>query len=54
MFGSLIISDLFRFQICTLRPLKEIFALVRDLKNIQLFMVEYKNGLIRSYLTNDR
>lgn len=41
-------------QICTLRPLDDVFALVRDSENIQLFHIEYKNGMTRSYLTNDR
>lgn len=41
-------------QICTLRPLADVYALVRDVNNIQLFLIEYKNGLYRSYITNDR
>lgn len=41
-------------QICTLRPLTDIYALVRDNNNIQLFLIEYKNGLTRTYSTNDR
>lgn len=44
----------FNLQICTLRPLEDIFALVRDSENIQLFHIEYKNGITRSYSTNDR
>lgn len=39
---------------CTLRPLIEIYALIRDMENIQLFYIEYKNGQTRAYLTNDR
>jgi DnaJ homolog subfamily C member 13 len=42
------------YNICTLRPLKEIFALIRNSSNIQVFGVEYKNGDIRSFSTNDR
>lgn len=42
------------YSVCTLRPLVDIFALVRDKDNIQMFCIEYKNGLVRSYITNDR
>lgn len=42
------------YSVCTLRPLGEIFALIRCDDNIQKFSIEYKNGLTRSYLTNDR
>ncbi|XP_055621008.1 dnaJ homolog subfamily C member 13 isoform X2 [Toxorhynchites rutilus septentrionalis] len=42
------------YSICTLRPLIETFALIRYDDNIQKFSIEYKNGLTRSYLTNDR
>ncbi|XP_050098670.1 dnaJ homolog subfamily C member 13 isoform X1 [Anopheles aquasalis] len=42
------------YSICTLRPLDNIFALVRHAENIQKFSIEYKNGLVRSYITNDR
>jgi DnaJ family protein C protein 13 len=42
------------YNICTLRPLKEIFALIRSSSNIQMFGIEYKSGVIRSYSTNDR
>ncbi|XP_058835825.1 dnaJ homolog subfamily C member 13 isoform X1 [Topomyia yanbarensis] len=42
------------YSVCTLRPLIEIFALIRHDENIQKFSIEYKNGLTRSYLTNDR
>jgi DnaJ homolog subfamily C member 13 len=37
-----------------LRPLIDVFALVRDSDNIQMFFIEYKNGQTRAYLTNDR
>ncbi|XP_062544605.1 dnaJ homolog subfamily C member 13 isoform X3 [Armigeres subalbatus] len=42
------------YSVCTLRPLEDIFALIRCDDNIQKFSIEYKNGLTRSYLTNDR
>uniref|UniRef100_A0A182PLV2 J domain-containing protein n=1 Tax=Anopheles epiroticus TaxID=199890 RepID=A0A182PLV2_9DIPT len=42
------------YSICTLRPLDNIYALVRHADNIQKFSIEYKNGLVRSYITNDR
>lgn len=32
----------------------EVFALIRNATNIQIFGVEYKNGDIRTYTTNDR
>lgn len=42
------------YSVCTLRPLCEVFALVRDKDNLQKFCIEYKNGVVRSYTTNDR
>ncbi|XP_018321035.1 dnaJ homolog subfamily C member 13 isoform X1 [Agrilus planipennis] len=42
------------YSICTLRPLGEIFALVRNNENLQLFDIEYFNGVVRSYTTTDR
>lgn len=42
------------YSVCTLRPLVEVYALIRDSDNIQMFSIEYKNGHVRSYLTNDR
>lgn len=42
------------YSVCTLRPLVEAYALIRDSENIQLFSIEYKDGQVRSYLTNDR
>ncbi|XP_011292961.1 dnaJ homolog subfamily C member 13 isoform X2 [Musca domestica] len=42
------------YSVCTLRPLCEVFALVRDKDNLQKFCIEYKNGIVRSYTTNDR
>ncbi|XP_032585427.1 dnaJ homolog subfamily C member 13 isoform X2 [Drosophila mojavensis] len=42
------------YSVCTLRPLADVFALVRDKDNLQRFCIEYKNGIVRSYSTNDR
>lgn len=42
------------YNICTLRPLSEIFALVRDNENPQQFSVEYIKGHIRTYTSTDR
>ncbi|XP_014205201.1 dnaJ homolog subfamily C member 13 isoform X1 [Copidosoma floridanum] len=42
------------YNICTLRPLSDIFALVRDNQNPQLFTVQYINGQRRSYMATDR
>ncbi|XP_049787278.1 dnaJ homolog subfamily C member 13 [Schistocerca cancellata] len=42
------------YNICTLRPLADIFALVRNRENPQLFCIEYVGGQIRSYTTTDR
>ncbi|XP_055920872.1 dnaJ homolog subfamily C member 13 isoform X1 [Eupeodes corollae] len=42
------------YSVCTLRPLVDVFALIRDKDNIQQFCIEYKNGIVRKYITNDR
>ena len=42
------------YSICTLRPLADIFALVRSQDNPQLFSVEYINGQVRTYTATDR
>ncbi|XP_046608377.1 dnaJ homolog subfamily C member 13 isoform X1 [Neodiprion virginianus] len=42
------------YSICTLRPLSDIFTLVRDNSNPQLFTIQYLNGQMRSYTTTDR
>ncbi|KAF5295196.1 hypothetical protein FQA39_LY13201 [Lamprigera yunnana] len=42
------------YSVCTLRPLGEIFSLVRNNDNPQLFSIEYFNGHMRSYSTTDR
>ncbi|XP_012285401.1 dnaJ homolog subfamily C member 13 isoform X2 [Orussus abietinus] len=42
------------YNICTLRPLADIFALVRDCANPQLFTIQYLNGQTRSYMATDR
>lgn len=42
------------YSICTLRPLSDIFALVRDNTNPQLFTIQYLNGQMRNYIATDR
>ncbi|XP_015609793.1 dnaJ homolog subfamily C member 13 isoform X2 [Cephus cinctus] len=42
------------YNICTLRPLADVFALVRDNANPQLFTIQYVNGQMRSYTATDR
>ncbi|KAK0084129.1 hypothetical protein PV325_007587 [Microctonus aethiopoides] len=42
------------YNICTLRPLSDIFVLVRDNANPQLFTIQYLNGQMRSYMATDR
>ncbi|XP_019866686.2 dnaJ homolog subfamily C member 13 [Aethina tumida] len=42
------------YSVCTLQPLSNIFLLVRDNDNPQLFSIEYINGQIRTYTTTDR
>ncbi|XP_030387822.1 dnaJ homolog subfamily C member 13 isoform X2 [Scaptodrosophila lebanonensis] len=42
------------YSVCTLRPLADVFALVRDKDTLQKFSIEYKNGVVRTYSTNDR
>ncbi|KAK6624832.1 hypothetical protein RUM44_011696 [Polyplax serrata] len=42
------------YSICTLRPLSDIFALVRNKDNPQQFSVEYTNGDTKIYTTSDR
>ncbi|KAK4884053.1 hypothetical protein RN001_000324 [Aquatica leii] len=42
------------YSVCTLRPLAEVFALVRNNENPQLFSIEYFNGHVRSYTATDR
>ncbi|GFG28396.1 hypothetical protein Cfor_00863 [Coptotermes formosanus] len=42
------------YSICTLRPLADVFALVRSQDNPQLFNVEYINGQVRTYTATDR
>ncbi|PNF36068.1 DnaJ subfamily C member 13 [Cryptotermes secundus] len=42
------------YSICTLRPLGDIFALVRSQDNPQLFNIEYINGHVRTYTATDR
>jgi DnaJ family protein C protein 13 len=42
------------YSICTLRPLADVFALVRSQDNPQLFNIEYINGQVRTYTATDR
>ncbi|XP_023012432.2 receptor mediated endocytosis 8 isoform X1 [Leptinotarsa decemlineata] len=42
------------YSICTLQPLSNIFALVRDYTNPQQFTIEYLSGQSRTYTTTDR
>lgn len=42
------------YNVCTLRPLSDIFALIRDNQNPQLFTIQYINGQMRSYTATDR
>nr|XP_031831200.1 dnaJ homolog subfamily C member 13 [Nomia melanderi] len=42
------------YNICTLRPLSDIFALIRDNENPQLFTIQYLNNQSRSYTATDR
>ncbi|KAK7873572.1 hypothetical protein R5R35_009276 [Gryllus longicercus] len=42
------------YSICTLRPLSDIFALVRCRVNPQQFTIEYVNGCYRTYTATER
>ncbi|CAG2119577.1 unnamed protein product, partial [Medioppia subpectinata] len=42
------------YLIVTLRPLSDVFALIRETANPQMFSIEYINGDIRSYSSTDR
>lgn len=42
------------YSICTLRPLSDIFSLIRKRENPQEFTVEYVNGNVRTYTATDR
>lgn len=42
------------YNICTCKPLCDIFAINRDAENPQKFSVEYVKGDIRTYLSTDR
>ncbi|XP_054738081.1 dnaJ homolog subfamily C member 13 [Anastrepha obliqua] len=52
--ATLLERDPQTYSVCTLRLLSNVFALVRDKDNLQRFYIEYKNGILRQYLTNDR
>jgi hypothetical protein len=42
------------YSICTLRPLADVFALVRNQDNPQWFNIEYVNGQVRTYTATER
>ena len=42
------------YSIVTLRPLSDIFALVRNQENPQMLTIEYVKGGSRSYTSSDR
>ncbi|XP_068620055.1 dnaJ homolog subfamily C member 13 [Battus philenor] len=42
------------YSVVCLRPLSDVFALVRDPENPQKFAIEYLNGQIRTYLAGER
>ena len=42
------------YNVVTLRPLCDIFAIVRDQENPQKFCIEYVKGAIRRYQSTDR
>ncbi|XP_054167917.1 dnaJ homolog subfamily C member 13-like [Oppia nitens] len=42
------------YLIATLRPLSDVFALIRHTNNQQMFSIEYIRGEIRSYTSTDR
>ena len=42
------------YSICTLRPFKDIFSLVRDQENAQTFQIEYFDGNLRFYTAANR
>lgn len=52
--STLLERDPQTYSICTLRPLNDVFALIRCRDSLQQFSIEYKNGLIRTFNTNDR
>lgn len=46
--------DIGTYNIITVKPLNEIFALIRSPDNAQLFSIEYVRGQIRHYTSTDR
>ena len=42
------------YSICTLKPLSEIFAIIRNEENPQQFSIEYMRGPVRTYTSSDR
>ncbi|XP_013794496.1 LOW QUALITY PROTEIN: dnaJ homolog subfamily C member 13-like [Limulus polyphemus] len=52
--SCLIERDPLTYSITTLKPLSEIFAIVRCSENPQMFLVEYVKGQVRTYTSTDR
>ncbi|CAF0754857.1 unnamed protein product [Brachionus calyciflorus] len=50
----LIERDPSTYSICTLKPLGEIFAIIRSEENPQQFSIEYMRGPVRTYTSSDR
>lgn len=42
------------YSVVTLRPLSSVYALIRDPADSQLFLIEYCNGIARSYCAAQR
>lgn len=54
LFWSFYIYVCYYFQVVCLRPLSDVFALVRDTEHPQKFSIEYLNGQTRTYLAGER
>ncbi|XP_023212063.1 dnaJ homolog subfamily C member 13-like, partial [Centruroides sculpturatus] len=52
--SCLVERDPSTYSIITLKPLSEVFSLVRSSENPQMFSIEYIKGQIRSYTSTDR
>lgn len=52
--SCLVERDPLTYSITTLKPLSEIFAIVRCSENPQMFLVEYVKGEVRTYTSTDR
>ncbi|XP_047664694.1 dnaJ homolog subfamily C member 13 isoform X2 [Tachysurus fulvidraco] len=51
---SLVERDLASYNIVTIKPLGEVFALICDAENPQIFTIEFIRGQIRKYCSTDR